>query len=208
MYEELKKSLCACAKRAYAQGMFAGTSGNLSIFDREQGVMAITPSSLAYEDMQCSDIVIMDLCGNKLEGERRPSSEYPMHAAVYRGCSGVSAVVHTHSPYATALAASGRDLPPILIEMIPYFRGGIGCAPFELPGTPELGSAAVPYLLESNACLLANHGVLTVGDTLARACERAVYVEDAAKIYCISQQVGGAVTIEQKHVEEMKRIYG
>ncbi|MBQ2865928.1 MAG: class II aldolase/adducin family protein [Clostridia bacterium] len=208
MYSELKSTLRRAAQKAYAQGMFAGTSGNLSCCDRNLGVMAITPSSLSYEDMCDGDIVIMDLEGNKLEGERRPSSEYNMHAEVYRLCQDVCAVVHTHSPYATALAAANKDLPVILIEMVPYFGGGIGCAPFALPGSRELGSTAVPYLRESNACLLSNHGVLTVGDSLQRACERAVYVEDAAKIYCIAQQAGGAKTIDEYNVEQMKRIFG
>ena len=208
MYKQLKSTLRQAAQKAYAQGMFAGTSGNLSCYDPVLGAMAITPSSLAYEDMQDEDIVIMTLDGRRLEGERKPSSEYNMHAEVYKNMRGVTAVVHTHSPYATALAAAGRGIPVILIEMVPYFGGGIECAPFELPGSRELGLSAVPYLRESNACLLANHGVLTVGNSLSRACERAVYAEDAAKIYCIAQQSGGAKIIEEKYVQEMKRIFG
>ncbi|MBR4304430.1 MAG: class II aldolase/adducin family protein, partial [Clostridia bacterium] len=100
MYKQLKSTLRQAAQKAYAQGMFAGTSGNLSCYDPVLGAMAITPSSLAYEDMQDEDIVIMTLDGRRLEGERKPSSEYNMHAEVYKNMRGVTAVVHTHSPYA------------------------------------------------------------------------------------------------------------
>ena len=208
MYKEIRKTLREAAQRSYKQGLFAGTSGNLSIYDESLGVMAITPSSLSYEDMCDDDIVIMDLDGNKIEGERKPSSEYPMHAAIYKECREVSAVVHTHSPYATALAVANADIPVVLIEMIPYFGGGIKTAPFALPGTPELGLGAVEYLRQSGACLLANHGVLAVGSDLSKACSRAVYVEDAAKIYCIALQTGSVKIIDEKDIQDMKRIFG
>ena len=208
MYKNMQKTVREAAQKAYAQGLFAGTSGNLSCYDSTLGVMAITPSSLAYEDMADEDIVIMTLDGQKIEGDRKPSSEAPMHAAIYKGCPEAGGVVHTHSPYATALAAAHREVPVILIEMVPYFGGEIKCAPFALPGSVELGSTAVPYLRESGACLLANHGVVAVGKNLEKAASRAVYVEDAAKIYCIAMQAGGAKTIEEKDINEMKRIFG
>ena len=208
MYKELKRKVRETSLRAYKLGLFAGTSGNLSLYDDTKKVMAITPSSLAYEDMQDEDIVIMNLDGTVIEGAHKPSSEAPMHAAIYKECPEAGGVVHTHSPYATALAVNNEDIPVILIEMIPYFGGGIKTAEFALPGTAELGKGAVPYLKESGACLLANHGVVTMGATLEKAYSRAVYVEDAAKIYCIAKQNGDVNTISDKDIEAMKRIFG
>lgn len=208
MYIHLKAKVKETALRAYKLGFFAGTSGNLSLYDKDMGVMAITPSSLAYEDMHDDDIVIMKLDGSIVEGKHKPSSEAPMHAAIYKECPDAGGVVHTHSPYATALAVNNEDIPVILIEMIPYFGGGIKTASFELPSTAELGKGAVPYLKESGACLLANHGVVTMGATLEKAYSRAVYVEDAAKIYCIAKQNGEVKIISDKDIEAMKRIFG
>lgn len=208
MYKHLKLKIREISLRAYKLGLFAGTSGNLSLYDKELDVMAITPSSLAYEDMQDEDIVIMKLDGSIVEGNRKPSSEAPMHASIYKECPQAGGVVHTHSPYATALAVNNYDIPVILIEMIPYFGGGIKTAPFRLPGTEELGTGAVPFLKESGACLLANHGVVTMGDTLEKAYSRAVYVEDAAKIYSIAKQNGEVKTISDTDIENMKRIFG
>lgn len=208
MYRHFKAKVKGIALRAYKLGLFAGTSGNLSLYDKDMEVMAITPSSLAYEDMQDDDIVIMKLDGSIVDGKHKPSSEAPMHAAIYKECPDAGGVVHTHSPYATALAVNNEDIPVILIEMIPYFGGGIKTASFELPSTAELGKGAVPYLKESGACLLANHGVVTMGATLEKAYSRAVYVEDAAKIYCIAKQNGEVKIISDKDIEAMKRIFG
>lgn len=208
MYKGLKAKVREISLRAYQLGLFAGTSGNLSMYDKDRNVMAITPSSLAYEDMQDDDIVIMKLDGTVVEGKHKPSSEALMHAAIYIECPEAGGVVHTHSPYATALAVNNEDIPVILIEMIPYFGGGIKTAEFALPGTAELGKGAVPYLKESGACLLANHGVVTMGITLEKAYSKAVYVEDAAKIYSIAKQNGEVKTISEKNIEAMKRIFG
>lgn len=208
MYRYLKAKVKETALRAYKLGLFAGTSGNLSLYDKDMEVMAITPSSLAYEDMQDDDIVIMKLDGSIVDGKHKPSSEAPMHAAIYKECPDIGGVVHTHSPYATALAVNNEDIPVILIEMIPYFGGGIKTAAFELPGTAALGKGAVPFLKENGACLLANHGVVTMGATLEKAYSRAVYVEDAAKIYCIAKQNGKVKIISDKDIEAMKRIFG
>ena len=101
---DYKKHLVEMAKKAYADKMFAATSGNLYIYDRENGRMYITPGSYPYEIMTPEDAMVIDLDGNILEGVHKPSSEWRMHAAVYRNDKTVNAIVHTHSPYATAFA--------------------------------------------------------------------------------------------------------
>ena len=202
--QEMKEAVCSWAKQSYEEKLFAGTSGNLSVYDSEQGIMAITPTSVAYEGMKPEDVVVMRLDGEVVEGGR-PSSEWRMHAAVYKEKPEVGAVIHTHSPYATAFAVNHSNIPVVLIEMVLFFGGEIPLARFSIPGTWEVGEEAVKVLKERTACLLANHGVLTVGEDLKQAHLRAVYVEDAAKICSIAMTQGKLVTIPDEIVTVMKQ---
>lgn len=192
------------AKRSYEEALFAGTSGNLSYYDRETGEMYITPSSVPYETMTADELVRMTLDGQILEGEKKPSSEWRMHAEVYRQKPEVSAVIHTHSPYATSFAVNHQKLPVILIEMVPFLGGDVDVADFAIPGTVEVGIEAVKKLQDRHACLMANHGVLAVGKDLEQAHIRAVYVEDAAKIYSLALSNGDVKVIDSQHVNYMK----
>ena len=202
--QEARQAVCAWSKQCYAEKLFAGTSGNLSVYDRQKKLMVITPTSVAYETITPEDMVVTDLEGNVLEGKYRPSSEWRMHAAVYAAKPEVSAVIHTHSPYATAFAVNNRPIPTILIEMVPFLGGDVPLAKFAVPGTAAVGDEAVKVLKERTGCLLANHGVLAVGDTLERAHIRAVYIEDAAKICSIAMSNGPIVTISDEAVAAMK----
>jgi L-ribulose-5-phosphate 4-epimerase len=180
--EDQRKELLRITRQSYEEHLFAGTSGNLSTYDPESGIMAITPASVAYETMGLAEIVLMDLDGQVYSGHRKPSTEWRMHAAIYRERSDVRAVIHTHSPYAMVLAVQNENLPAILTEMVYYLGGEICVAPFTLPGTPEMGAAAVGALHSRGGCLLQNHGAVTIGETLEQAHLRAVYLEDAAKV--------------------------
>ncbi|MEA4895063.1 MAG: class II aldolase/adducin family protein [Oscillospiraceae bacterium] len=199
--EQMKQEVCDYSRQSYSEKLFAGTSGNLSLFNGE--IMVITPTSIAYETITAEDMVAMKLDGTVLEGKHNPSSEWRMHAAVYEAKPEVRAIIHTHSPYATAFAVNNKSIPTILIEMVPFLGGDIPLALFAVPGTREVGLEAVKVLKERTGCLLANHGVLTVGDTLARAHIRAIYVEDAAKICSIAMGNGEIVTIPEKYISVM-----
>ena len=202
--QEMRQAVCARSKQCYAEKLFAGTSGNLSVYDRDQGLMVITPTSVAYEGITPEDMVVLRLDGEVLEGKYRPSSEWRMHAAVYEAKPEVSAIIHTHSPYATAFAVNNRDIPVILIEMVAFLGGGVPLAKYAVPGTRGVGDEAVKVLEDRGGCLLANHGVLAVGDSLERAHLRAVYIEDAAKICSIAMANGPIVTMSGEQIAEMK----
>ena len=202
--QEMRQAVCAWAKQSYEEKLFAGTSGNLSVYDKDQDIMVITPTSVAYETITPEDMVVLHLNGEVLEGKYRPSSEWRMHAAVYEAKPEVGAVIHTHSPYATAFAVNNRNIPVILIEMVPFLGGDVPLAKFAVPGTKAVGEEAVKVLAERTGCLLANHGVLTVGADLKQAHLRAVYVEDAAKICSIAMGHGPIVTISEEHIAAMK----
>ena len=203
--QEMKQAVCDWSKQSYAEKLFAGTSGNLSVYDKEQGVMVITPTSVAYETITPEDMVVLRLDGEVLEGRYRPSSEWRMHAAVYEAKPEVAAIIHTHSPYATAFAVNNKGIPTILIEMVPFLGGNVPLAKFAVPGTKEVGIEAVKVLTDRTGCLLANHGVLTIGANLEQAHIRAIYVEDAAKICSIAMSNGPIVTMSEEHIAAMKK---
>lgn len=190
-----KQAVLLTAKKAYDEKLMAGTSGNLSIFCREEGVMVITPSSYDYRIMEEKDIVVVDLEGRVVEGCHRPSSEWRMHGEIYKHLPHVGAVVHTHSPYATSFAVNHQTIPVILIEMIPFLKGSLEVSPYAEQGSAQVGLNAVPILKRKNACLMANHGVVAVGQTLDQAYINSVYAEDTAKIYHMALSCGQPVVI-------------
>ena len=135
--------------------------------------------------------------GTVLEGGLQPSSEWRMHAAIYEKKPGVSAVFHTHSPYATAFAVNRQTIPAVLIEAFAFLGGDIRCADYATPGTREVGLNALPALEGRMGCTLANHGVLAVGKDLQQAYLNAEYVEDVARIYSLARAVGTPVPLEK-----------
>lgn len=202
---EIKKDITEMALRCYNEKLFAGTSGNLSVYDSETGEMYITPSSYPYEKMTPDDIVVINLNGDVVEAPHKPSSEWRMHAVIYRDMPEIRTLIHTHSQYATAFAVNHMPIPVILIEMVPFLGGEVPLAEFAVPGTERVGKNAEKVLIDRNACLMANHGVLATGQTLEQAHTRAIYVEDAAKIYAIAKANGETVyCIDQRYIEQMR----
>lgn len=190
-----KQTVLQFAKKAYGAGLFAATSGNLSVCLRSEGLVAITPTSVRYETMQAEDIVLIDLAGNIKDGRHKPSSEYLLHLALYNAQPETGAVVHTHSPYATAFAVNNRPIPLVLIEMQIFLGGEMPVAPLARPGSAAVGEGVVKHIGGRGACLLANHGVVAVGHSMDEAYTRAEYAEDAAKICSLALQNGPIVEI-------------
>lgn len=194
--QRIKQQIVEFSKRAFARGLFAGTSGNLSVYDREAGRVYITPSGVRYETMEPWDVMTVAASGGVLEGTRKPSSEWRMHTAVYSAYPGLGAIVHTHSPCATAYAVNRSSIPAALAELLIFLGGEVECAPYATPGTAEVGLSAIPLLAKKGGCLLANHGVLAVGEDMEQAYIRAEYIEDAARIYSIAKLVGTPVILD------------
>lgn len=195
--EFLRRQIVEKSLQAYRAGLFAGTSGNMSAYCRAENIMYITPTSVRYETMKPDDVVAMHLDGTVLGGEKQPSSEWRMHAAVYRAFPDTGAVFHTHSPHATAFAVVHRPIPATLIEMHFFLCGDVPCAKYARPGTDAVGENAAAVLAGKGGCLLENHGVLAVGRDLDEAYLRAEYIEDAAKIYILANTLGTPVTVEK-----------
>ena len=195
--EFLRRQIVEKSLQAYRAGLFAGTSGNMSAYCRAENIMYITPTSVRYETMRPEDVVVMRLDGTVSGGEKQPSSEWRMHAAVYRAFPDTGAVFHTHSPHATAFAVVHRPIPATLIEMHFFLGGDVPCAKYARPGTDAVGENAAAVLAGKGGCLLENHGVLAVGRDLDEAYLRAEYIEDAAKIYILANTLGTPVTVDK-----------
>lgn len=196
--EEIKSNVQKIARKSSLEGLVAGTSGNVSFYDREEGLLYITPSNLDYREMEPADIMVMELDGRVVEGPHKPSSEWRLHAEIYKRKEEVGAVIHTHSPYATGFAIVGEGVPLILVEMLPFLGGDIPVAAFGLPGTDEVGIHAAEAMRGRNAALLENHGVVAAGKDVEQAYLRAVYVEDAAKAYHFAKLMGNPKRIPKE----------
>ena len=187
---ELRKAVLDAALEMEKLGLVRGTSGNVSARDPGTGFIAVTPSGLPYRDLGPQDIVVVDASGAVAEGERRPSSETPMHAAIYRARPNVAAIVHTHSPFATAFSVMNRDLPAITVPLA--LLGEVAVLPFRLPGSDELAAVVAEAFRQGGSCfLLQNHGAVFGGPGLRKALDAAVYVEEGAQVACHVLAAGG-----------------
>lgn len=174
-------SLIETARRLNALGYMPSKSGNVSV--RIEGGFRITPSGLPYAVLTESDLVDVALDGTVIGGARRPSSEWRLHADIYTARPGAGAIVHTHSPRATALSCARRGLPPFHYMIALAGGDDIRCSAYATFGTQELAKAAVVALEGRRACLLANHGVVALGSSLAAADILAREVENLASEY-------------------------
>jgi len=187
---EAMKEVLITSQEMARKGLVTGTSGNCSVCVRDQGLVAITPTSVEYELMLFEDICVMDVSGELVEGKLKPSVEINMHLAVYEARPEVGGIVHTHQPMATAVAVAGQGIPPVLEEEVFKLLGGVELAEYAPPGTQELATSAVAALGHRNACLLAHHGVLAVGTKIKDALLNAEIVERSAYVYIMSRIVG------------------
>lgn len=191
--EERKEVLETSQKTAKA-GLVAATAGNVSvrIKDAKEGAIAITPSSLYYDELAPEDIQIISFNGQTLNGSLRPSVETALHINIYKARESINAVVHIHSPYASAFAASARKLPAILEDQASFLGGEISVAKDAPCGSEELASNVVDALGGQNAVILAHHGAIGVGRTARQAYEACLTLEKTAKAFILSECLGGA----------------
>jgi L-fuculose-phosphate aldolase len=176
-----RAAIVATAQAMERAGLAPNRSGNVSC--RFDGGLLITPSGVPYADMTAADIVALDLAGQVRAGTRTPSSESPFHTAIYRSRPDAEAIVHTHSPQATALACARRAIPPFHYMIALVGGPGVRCAEYATFGTQALAENALRGLEGRRAVLLANHGVIAIGATLEAAYEVACEVENMAGQY-------------------------
>lgn len=203
MYLEEKKELVEYGKKMSAEELSSGTSGNLSIYLKEEGVVLITPSGIGYFDTKPEDIVAMDLEGNIIEGTRKPSSEWHLHTLFYKNKPEARAVVHTHSKFCTTLSTLRMPIKAVHYVIADAGTNEVPCAPYRRYGTEELAKVAVESAKESNAVLLANHGIVVCGKNLKSAYGLAKGMEYVAEIQVTAMSVGEPVVLSKEEMDEV-----
>ncbi|HKI93601.1 MAG TPA: class II aldolase/adducin family protein [Gaiellaceae bacterium] len=199
LLERERELVVRFARRLRPDGLAIVTAGNLSL--RSRGLTAITPTSVDYDELEAEAIAVVNEIGVPVDGAHRPSSELPMHLAAY-GATGAGAVVHTHSPYATALATAGIALPPVHY-LAADLGGWVRIAPYATFGSDELAESVATTLAGRTAVLLERHGTLTVGDTLEQAYERALVLEWLATVYVRASALGSPVALDDTELERV-----
>ena len=201
-----KQEVLDTAKSLMAQGLVAGTEGNVSA-RLEDGNVCITPSSLNYEVMTLDDLVVMDLDANVVEGSRGPSSEKAVHLACYKAFPEVGSVIHSHPVNASVFAVARQPLPAAIEESVVFIGGDIPICDFVETGTDGLGDEAVRRLADRSAALLANHGLVAIGADPYSAMRVTALVEKVATIVIGARAIGGEAAVPDDIKDKFHEIY-
>ena len=182
LMEKERLLLIEYGKKLVKAGLTKGTGGNLSIFDRKNGHVAITPSGIDFFEIQPEDIVIIDVDGNVIEGNRTPSSEWAMHVMPYKYRDDIDAVIHAHTMYATVMACLRQELPATHY-MIAVAGENVRVAEYATYGSPELAQNAFEAMKDRKAVILANHGILAGANDLLNAFNIVEEIEYCSEVY-------------------------
>jgi L-ribulose-5-phosphate 4-epimerase len=207
MLETLREEVCALHAELPRNGLVTWTSGNVSARDSTTGLVVIKPSGVRYEQLRPENIVVVNLDGETIEGDLLPSVDCASHLYIYRERPDVGGIVHTHSPYATAFAAVGQEIPCVLTAIADEFGGPIPCGEYASIGGEEIGAEVVRAVGASPAVLLKNHGVFALGSTARAAVKAAVMTEDAARTVFLANQLGVPHEIPIDEVARAHRRY-
>jgi L-ribulose-5-phosphate 4-epimerase len=160
---------------------------------------------MEYSLLKPEDIVVVDLKGCRIDGNRKPSIETQLHCCTYAKRPDVFGICHTHSTFATAWACCGKEIPVIVAELAGMIGGPVKCAPYAPMGTLELAHIVAEHLGSQNAILMENHGMLAVGENIEKAYANAVIVEEGAKVTLYAMQIGGMKTIDDQECKNLRR---
>ena len=203
----LGEELCQVCRLLYRRGYVVGHDGNVSLRLGGDRIL-ITPSGVSKGRVEPEMLVVCDLQGQVLSGDRYPSSELAMHLLLYQERPDVNGVVHAHPPAATAFAICRRPLGERYLTETVSGLGEVPVAPFAMPSTQEVPESIRPFAADHSAVLLANHGALTWGKTLWEAFDRMETVEQTANIYARVHQLGGGVELTQEETERLLSLSG
>lgn len=200
--KDIREKIIEISLKMLSDELTNGTAGNISIYDRKENLVAISPTGISYHTLKPEDISVVDLDGNLIEG-KNPSSELEMHLMFYRKRDDVNAVIHGHTKYSTAVACLRRTLPAIDYMMAITGDKEVRCAKYASYGTKELAENCFETMGKSRACLLANHGITTVGENIEIAYNVLAQVEYISNLYLLSSAVGEPVVVEDQEIFNM-----
>ncbi len=204
--DEIKAELLEVAKDSLRTGLVHGTAGNFSA-RLPDGNVALTPSSLDYETMTLADLVVCDLDGNVVEGERHPTTEKMLHLACLKAYDDIHAVIHCHAKFCTMFAVTHQPIPCVIEEVDVFVGGDVPVANYEFTGSQDLADEVSKWVGDRAAVLMANHGLLTVGKSPKDALKIANLVEITAEIVWGAKVLGPLVPLPDSTMEKMAPIY-
>ncbi|NPV70551.1 MAG: class II aldolase/adducin family protein [Firmicutes bacterium] len=209
LLEDLRSEALATAVELERLGLASvgPVKGSLSARDAGSGNVVMSPSGMRYGNLAPADFVVIDSAAGVLEGARKPSLDLVFHLAIYAARPDVSAVIHTHSPYASAFACLNREIPVIMLSQANTIGGAIKVAPFEFPDTRDLGESIARTIGRLNGVLLENHGVVAVGKSLGECLTNACIIENCAEIYAISSSLGSPRVLDNDLIDRARRFY-
>ncbi|NHJ23335.1 MAG: hypothetical protein EAX89_02080 [Candidatus Lokiarchaeota archaeon] len=207
--EHLKKEIVELCKKLLQEGHVIGSAGNVSARLKKNGadIVLITPSNVRYDEMVPNDILLINLKGEVIEGERNPSVEKQLHLGIYKQRDDVNAIIHAHGIYSTILSTLNLSLPPVIEELVPYLGGEILCAEYGEAGTEELAKSVLKSLEDKNAIILANHGNLCCGSHLDGAYTVLQYLERGSKIYYLARLIKEPNLLPEDTIDFEKEIF-
>jgi len=189
-------------QRMLAAGLVKGSGGNISLCNSDKTLLAITPTGVPYDIMLPEDVVVLNLQGNQVDGDKLPSSEVAFHLGLVNLRPDIFSVVHTHSIHATTVACLGWELPAVHY-LIGHAGGKVPVAPYATFGSKELSKHVLNTMGTGNAVLMANHGLVATGSTLKKAFAAAEMVEYVAQIYLQARAVGTPVILSEEAMEDV-----
>lgn len=205
-FEKIRKEIADLGREIALSGFNLGTWGNISARTDENKI-AITPSGVCYETMKPEDIVIVDLEGNILDGQLKPSIELPLHSELYKAKPNINAIIHTHSVHCTAFAVARKPIPAVCEDMVQIVGGSVDVADYFLPGSEKLAGSAISALGNKNACILANHGLLCAAGNLKETYKVTQIVEKSAQAVILAHSLGTPVELSQEDIDFMRDFY-
>ena len=199
LLQKEREAILTYGRKLITSNLTTGSGGNLSIYNREENLVAIKPSGIEYFDMKVEDIVVMTIDGEIVEGDKKPSSEVNFHLGLLKHRPDVNAVIHTHQVYATTIACLNWELPAVHY-LVGFSGNKVPLAPYATFGSKELADNIVNSIGNYNACLMANHGLVTVGPNIATAFAAAEEIELVSRLYYQTRCIGNPVILSDEEM--------
>ncbi len=201
-----KAYLIEAGKRMLHSGLTVETWGNISVRDPETGYVYLTPSGMPYDTLIEDDVVVMDVDGNRIEGERRPTIECAMHLGIMKKRPDVNAIIHTHPIYSQVFGLIHEEIPPVIDEAAQVLGSSVCVTEYAVPGSLEMAQNVMDTLGEGAACLIANHGAVCVGKDMDTAFKVCTVLEMTAQIYYMAKCIGTPKPISKENMDYMKNV--
>jgi len=202
LLEQERKDVVEYCNKMINTGLTKGTGGNISIFQPEKKLVAISPSGIEYNQLQPSDVTVVDLDGNIVDGDKKPSSEIAMHLIYYNRREDIQAVVHTHSTFAKTISSLRMDLPAVSY-LVAHAGINVRCAEYASFGTEKLAENAYKAMEDRKAVLLANHGLLSGAMDIKNAFNIAEEIEFCSEVYYRAKSIGDPVILDDAEMNKM-----